>query len=55
MTVGEIIRFLAPFYTTWDMALAQEYVRKFELSVRTKIRHLSNPGLHGDRKHGVGR
>ena len=41
MTVGEIIRFLAPFYPTWDLALAQEYLRKFDLPVRTKIRHLS--------------
>lgn len=41
MTVGEIIRFLAPFYPTWNMELARDYVRQFELPARTKIRHLS--------------
>jgi ABC-2 type transport system ATP-binding protein len=41
MTVEEIVRFMAPFYPTWDPALAQRYVRQFELPPRTKIKHLS--------------
>ncbi len=41
MTVAEILRFMAPFYPTWDHALAGEYVRQFELPPATKIRRLS--------------
>lgn len=41
MRVEEIIRFVAPFYATWDHDLALKYVREFELPLRTKIKHLS--------------
>jgi ABC-2 type transport system ATP-binding protein len=41
MRVEEIVRFLAPFYPTWDHTLAQKYLRDFELPLRTRIKHLS--------------
>jgi ABC-2 type transport system ATP-binding protein len=41
MRVEEILRFVAPFYPTWDHDLALKYVRDFELPPRTKIKHLS--------------
>jgi ABC-2 type transport system ATP-binding protein len=41
MRVEEIIRFVAPFYATWDHDLALKYVREFELPLGTKIKHLS--------------
>lgn len=40
-TVDRLIRFIAPFYLTWDHTLAASYVRQFELPLRTKVRHLS--------------
>ena len=41
MTVGEMLRFVAPFYPTWDQQLASEYVEQFQLPADTKIRNLS--------------
>ena len=41
MRVDEIVRFVAPFYPTWDHTLAQKYLRDFELPLRTRIKHLS--------------
>jgi ABC-2 type transport system ATP-binding protein len=41
MRVEQILRFVAPFYPTWDHELALRYVRDFELPLRTKIKHLS--------------
>jgi ABC-2 type transport system ATP-binding protein len=41
MRVGEIIRFVAPFYATWDHDLALKFARQFELPLDAKIRHLS--------------
>lgn len=41
MRVDEIVRFVAPFYATWDHQLAQRYLREFELPLATKIKHLS--------------
>jgi ABC-2 type transport system ATP-binding protein len=41
MRVEEIIRFVAPFYDTWDHDLALKYVREFDLPLRTKVKHLS--------------
>jgi ABC-2 type transport system ATP-binding protein len=41
MRVEEIVRFVAPFYPTWDHDLATRYVRDFELPPKTKIKHLS--------------
>lgn len=41
MRVEEILRFVAPFYPTWDQDLALRYVRDFELPPGAKIKHLS--------------
>ena len=41
MRVEEIVRFVAPFYVTWDHDLALKYLRDFELPLRTRIKHLS--------------
>ncbi|MCA9238184.1 MAG: ABC transporter ATP-binding protein [Planctomycetales bacterium] len=41
MRVDEIIRFVAPFYETWDHDLALKYVREFELPLAQKIKTLS--------------
>jgi ABC-2 type transport system ATP-binding protein len=41
MKVGEIVRFVAPFYPTWDHDLALKYIREFELPVDQKIKYLS--------------
>ncbi|MEO2049345.1 MAG: ABC transporter ATP-binding protein [Pirellulales bacterium] len=41
MRVDEILRFVAPFYPTWDHNLALRYVRDFELPLKSKIKHLS--------------
>jgi len=41
MTVEQIVRFIAPFYDAWDDALAEQYLRQFELPRQTKIKNLS--------------
>jgi ABC-2 type transport system ATP-binding protein len=41
MTVEQIVHFIAPFYDAWDDALADQYLKQFELPRRTKIKHLS--------------
>ncbi len=41
MRVDEIVRFVAPFYATWDHDLALKYLHEFELPLATKIKHLS--------------
>ncbi|QDT67189.1 putative ABC transporter ATP-binding protein YxlF [Planctomycetes bacterium MalM25] len=41
MTVDEIVRFVAPFYSRWDHDLARRYLDEFDLPLRTKIKHLS--------------
>lgn len=41
MRVEQMIRFLAPFYPTWDHDLAGQYLTRFDLPARTKIRNLS--------------
>ena len=41
MTIDQLIRFIAPFYLTWDHTLAASYAKQFELPLRTKVRHLS--------------
>jgi len=41
MTVGQIISFVAPFYPTWDTKWASELSNRFELPVKTKVKHLS--------------
>lgn len=41
MTVEQIICFIAPFYPTWNHALANRYAQQFELPLKTKIKYLS--------------
>lgn len=41
MTVDQLIRFVAPFYETWDHARAEQYVDQFQLPLRKKVKHLS--------------
>jgi ABC-2 type transport system ATP-binding protein len=41
MTVGYFLRYLKPFYPTWDDALENGLVRQFELPRDRKLRHLS--------------
>lgn len=41
MTPIELCRFLAPFYPTWDMPLAHDYLERFEIPRLTKIKRLS--------------
>jgi ABC-2 type transport system ATP-binding protein len=41
MTVGYFLRYLAPFYPTWDDALAADLLRQFDLPEDRKLRHLS--------------
>lgn len=41
MTPIELCRFLAPFYPTWDIALAHDYLERFEIPRLTNINRLS--------------
>ncbi len=41
MRCEEILRFMAPFYATWDHQLALRYARDFEVPLQEKIKHLS--------------
>ncbi len=41
MTPIELFRFLAPFYPTWDMKLAHDYLERFAIPRHTKISRLS--------------
>lgn len=41
MTPLELCRFLAPFYPTWDMALAGAYLQRFEIPSNRRIGGLS--------------
>jgi ABC-2 type transport system ATP-binding protein len=41
MTVDYFLRYLKPFYPTWDDALCDEMVRQFELPRDRRLRHLS--------------
>ena len=41
MRCEEILRFMAPFYSTWDHQLALQYARDFDVPLQTKIKHLS--------------
>ena len=41
MTPVELCRFLQPFYPTWDMSLANDYLDRFELPRHSRIRRLS--------------
>ncbi len=41
MRCEEILRFMAPFYPTWDHQLALKYAKDFDVPLATKIKHLS--------------
>lgn len=41
LTTEEMKRIIAPFYTGWDEALYQKYIREFELPPRKRIKELS--------------
>ena len=41
MRVDEILRFVAPFYPTWDHGLALKFVEEFDLPLNQKIKNLS--------------
>jgi len=41
MKCGDLLRFMAPFYPTWDHDLALKYSKDFEVPLGTKIKHLS--------------
>jgi ABC-2 type transport system ATP-binding protein len=41
MRVGQLLSFIAPFYPTWDAAWARELSDRFELPLKTRVRHLS--------------
>lgn len=41
MTPREIFRFLAPFYSTWDMALAERFLEQFQIAPSARISQLS--------------
>jgi ABC-2 type transport system ATP-binding protein len=41
MRVGSFLEYLRPFYPTWDRDLENELVKKFELPLDRKLRHLS--------------
>ena len=41
MRVGQLLSFIAPFYPTWDAAWARELSNRFELPLKTRVRHLS--------------
>jgi ABC-2 type transport system ATP-binding protein len=41
MTPLELCRFLEPFYPSWEMRMAQDYLDRFEIPRHSRIRHLS--------------
>jgi ABC-2 type transport system ATP-binding protein len=41
MRVGQLLSFIAPFYPTWDPAWAKQLVDRFELPLKTRVKHLS--------------
>jgi ABC-2 type transport system ATP-binding protein len=41
MRVGQLMSFIAPFYPTWDAAWAKELSDRFELPLKTRVKHLS--------------
>jgi ABC-2 type transport system ATP-binding protein len=42
MTVDYFMDYLRPFYPTWDLSLAAELIRQFDLPGSRKLRHLSH-------------
>lgn len=41
MRVSELLKFIAPFYPTWDAALAERFRDQFDLDPRARVKHLS--------------
>ena len=41
MRVGGFLKYLRPFYPTWDLDLESRFVQQFELPLDRKLRHLS--------------
>lgn len=41
MTIGQIVQFVRPFYTTWDQGLVEQVLDHFELSRKQKCGRLS--------------
>ncbi len=41
MRVKELLKFIRPFYPTWDNATADRLIKRFELPLKTKVKHLS--------------
>jgi len=41
MRVGQLLSFIAPFYPTWDHEWARQLSDRFELPLKTRVRHLS--------------
>jgi len=41
MRVGQLISFIAPFYPTWDHSWATQLSDRFELPLKTRVKHLS--------------
>jgi ABC-2 type transport system ATP-binding protein len=41
MRIRQLLGFCAPFYPTWDAQLAGELLRRFDLSPKARVRHLS--------------
>ena len=41
MRVEELLRFIASFYPTWDRSAAERLVQRFQLPLKTKVKHLS--------------
>ena len=41
MKCSDMLRFMAPFYPTWDHELALKYAKDFEVPLGSKIKHLS--------------
>jgi len=41
MRVKQLLWFVAPFYPTWDQALARQLAERLELAMETRVRHLS--------------
>src|SRR5208282_2221531 len=40
-SVGAFLRYLRPYYPTWDRALETQLVQRFELPLKQKLKHLS--------------
>ncbi|MGD0158540.1 MAG: ABC transporter ATP-binding protein [Terracidiphilus sp.] len=41
MTVGRFLAYCRPFYPTWDIALEQHLVKRFDLPLKRRLKHLS--------------